>query len=645
MVEFSKKKEVKTSFSFFSLHTNIDGDNINDCFATGPRAQFYTISGKTGRVIWRLNADERGEPFQQNAAFHTPLLLTRDVDNDGLNDLLVMHGGDYQRKTKSASARLVCLSSRQGDISTWSHVPDGQDSYIPPVLFYKSNQKQNLDTVEIIYGTGSYNQPGSLWSINLDEFLQKNTLKNSIKIYKDCCKGIMTPPILIDLNKDHVQDIVIALFNSTVVAFNGRTFVELWHTKFGLNSEFYVQPSVGYFDDDDTPDFLVQYETGDGFPSSYYSQVQVLNGKNGKLMLADSFKMLTGSRSSPITISVDSKSNKNKLQSNNSSDQVATIDSFDLFLFWQITCDNQEQELKRLTKSDQLDQFRYKLKFNSINELRKTDFCKLRFNKNSLSRLNSISYGNIMTTIYDSSERAGKELEQNNRFNYTKIGADFLSKNPELFLNYMNNIDVGDNFMDEESNDDNDRMPFDLSQPNGKRNNNYRDTSFNLNPNGFYLPGSQGLNNDKNDYAFKNGRPNDYSFNQFQQQQQRDKTGNSFSLPTNFDTQSNAQFLENPFNQNNLANLLSQFQQQQQQQKSKLLPPPPPYQNFDLNNFNNLNKNRFVEKKSSSPYDDVPILEELFERRSRTKRNANDETKLIHKIFSTGKCVCYLYLK
>lgn len=73
-----------------------------------------------------------------------------------------MHGGDYNHKTKSGRARLICLSSREGSILTWTYVPDGADSYIPPVLFYRSQNKMP-DTAEILFGTGSPNEAGSLW--------------------------------------------------------------------------------------------------------------------------------------------------------------------------------------------------------------------------------------------------------------------------------------------------------------------------------------------------------------------------------------------------------------------------------------------------------------------------------------------------
>lgn len=453
----------------------------------------------------------------------------------------------------------------------------------------------------------------------MEEFLAKNSLKTSIKIYGDCCKGILSPPILIDLNKDHIKDIVVSLFNSTVVAFHGRTFVELWHTKFGQDTEFYVPPAVGFYDDDDIPDFLVQYELGDGFPNTYFSEVQILNGKNGKPMLSDSIKMLIGSKAAPITISIDTN-DKTKLP-NSTHDQ--TVDSFDLFLFWSISCDNQDQTLKKL-KGNQKDDLKFRLQISSVNELRKTDLCKLRFDKSSLNRLNSISYGKVITTIYDSKEQASKELEHNNRFNYSQIGADNLAKNPELFVKYMNNFD-------QENDDDSNDNQYDLFS---KRN---RDSNFN-NQNGFFLPGLAGLNDESNkqDYSSFKTRQNDYPFNIRQDlpNQQAFNMPSLSNLPNipGLPNLANPSNQLNDYNQNNLANLLNQFQQQQQQPKI-----PPPYnQGFDLNSMNILNRkrNRFVKKKY--PFD-MPDLDEqddqVFRRDKRSVKN--NEGEFTHVLYST----------
>ena len=48
-------------------------------------------------------------------------------------------------------------------------------------------------------------------------------------IYRSAHKGIMTPPVLVDLTGDDVVDVVFATYNSTVIALDGQTFDLLWN--------------------------------------------------------------------------------------------------------------------------------------------------------------------------------------------------------------------------------------------------------------------------------------------------------------------------------------------------------------------------------------------------------------------------------
>lgn len=45
-------------------------------------------------------------------------------------------------------------------------------------------------------------------------------------------RGVMSPPALVDINKDGTEDVVVTLFNSTVVAVDGKTFNTLWNYTF-----------------------------------------------------------------------------------------------------------------------------------------------------------------------------------------------------------------------------------------------------------------------------------------------------------------------------------------------------------------------------------------------------------------------------
>ena len=39
----------------------------------------------------------------------------------------------------------------------------------------------------------------------------------------------MVPPVLADLNKDGTVDIIMAMFNTTIMAFDGVTYKQLWN--------------------------------------------------------------------------------------------------------------------------------------------------------------------------------------------------------------------------------------------------------------------------------------------------------------------------------------------------------------------------------------------------------------------------------
>ena len=56
----------------------------------------------------------------------------------------------------------------------------------------------------------------------------------------------MTPPVLIDVNNDEIEDIIIPLYNSTLFVFDGSTFQQLWHRTFP-NSETYRFNSISFF--------------------------------------------------------------------------------------------------------------------------------------------------------------------------------------------------------------------------------------------------------------------------------------------------------------------------------------------------------------------------------------------------------------
>lgn len=92
-------------------------------------------------------------------------------------------------------------------------------------------------------------------------------------MYQDPFKGIVSPVVFADITGDQIDDLISAMFNSTIVAIDGKTLKQIWNFTLN-NSETLSTPTPGYFNSDNVTDFLVKYETGPGFPVYYYSQVR-----------------------------------------------------------------------------------------------------------------------------------------------------------------------------------------------------------------------------------------------------------------------------------------------------------------------------------------------------------------------------------
>lgn len=71
------------------------------------------------------------------------------------------------------------------------------------------------------------------------------------------------------------------MFNTTIVAIDGKSMEQLWNFTIN-NSETVGPPIPGYFNNDNITDFFVKYQTGLDFPTYFYSQSYVLDGKTGK---------------------------------------------------------------------------------------------------------------------------------------------------------------------------------------------------------------------------------------------------------------------------------------------------------------------------------------------------------------------------
>ena len=96
------------------------------------------VDGSSGKILWSISSSassssqedqaDSSPTIVQRSNFYTPLLIPIDVDSDGVEDVIVMHGGDPFRapgQKSTITAKLLVLSARTGqsvrDLFTHSH--------------------------------------------------------------------------------------------------------------------------------------------------------------------------------------------------------------------------------------------------------------------------------------------------------------------------------------------------------------------------------------------------------------------------------------------------------------------------------------------------------------------------------------------
>eukprot|EP00795_Rhopilema_esculentum_P015250 gene15250-6458_t len=356
---------------------DINEDGVPDCLIGGRGGMFDAVSGKDGKLLWAF--------WDQHVRSDVMNLYTaqfiKDLNNDGVADVLQIHGGDPLADAYSETrliGRILIFSGRSGRILRWVETPDKKESYFSPLIYTLKN-----GTDIVIFGTGGETHGGSLYVIKLTD-LYYGKIHNALAIYTDKQKGVMNPPMLIDLTKDGTVDIVSAFFNSTVAAFDGETFKSIWSYSVE-NSESYSIPAAGFFNEDNTIDFLARFNVGKGFPVYYHSLLMVLDGKSGKPKLKKPYKTSAAANSSPLTISMEGIGN-------------------DLFLYWSVDCMGHEGEGG---------EFDF-VKGTNVHEQSRADTCMLRFNKKGFSRLHVMNKKTQFpgTTIYDSTKYHDLEMSQ-----------------------------------------------------------------------------------------------------------------------------------------------------------------------------------------------------------------------------------------
>lgn len=266
---------------------DVNGDHVKDIFIGGRSPQLKALDGKTGTLIWEYKAEKyKDHPILQYARFNfNNSVIVPDQNNDGIDDLLTINGGNaladpYQTKNRYPGV-LMLLDSKTGNVIAADTMPDGKESYLTPLCFLQpgSNAKH------ILFGTGGETLDGNLYVSTLDD-LKAGKLSSAKVIATEKGHGFIAPATLADINKDGMLDIMSISHGSKAVAIDGKDYHTIWTRSFP-GTECSNSFAVGYFTDDDVPDFFTFTSKGQ-WPNSTGSVQVMLNGVNGNVEYTDS---------------------------------------------------------------------------------------------------------------------------------------------------------------------------------------------------------------------------------------------------------------------------------------------------------------------------------------------------------------------
>ena len=265
---------------------DVTGDGVQDVFIGGRSPHLRALDGKTGEVLWAYQYQYEDDSILQYARFNFQnSVLVPDQNNDGLQDLLTINGGNSKAAPHTEENRfpgvLMLFDTKTGHILAADTMPDGKESYMPPVCVMQPGSQEPT----LIFGTGGETLDGHLYVATLADLLEEQ-LSNARVIASEQGHGFIAPPSLADISQDGYLDIVAISHGSTVFAIDGKSYKPLWQQRIPT-TESSNSFAVGYFTDDDIPDFFTFVSQGQ-WPHSTGSLQILLNGKDGSIVYQDS---------------------------------------------------------------------------------------------------------------------------------------------------------------------------------------------------------------------------------------------------------------------------------------------------------------------------------------------------------------------
>jgi outer membrane protein assembly factor BamB len=311
------KQEAADQVYGSATFSDITGDKVKDVFIGGRSPQFKAIDGSSGRLLWEYKYEQyKNHPIMRYARFNfNNSVLVPDQNNDGIEDLLTINGGNAYAQPYSTKDRfpgvLMLLDSKTGNLIAADTMPDGKESYITPLCFTKPGS----EGLFIVFGTGGETIDGNLYIATITQLLAKQ-LSGSKVVASEKGHGFIAPPTLADITGDGYLDIIAISHGSKAIAIDGKDDQVLW-TKSFPGTECSNSFAVGKFTDDNIPDFFTFISKGQ-WPNSTGTRQIMLNGMNGNIEYSDSIGC-TGF-SSPVIYDLDGDGRDEAIMSVNNFD-------------------------------------------------------------------------------------------------------------------------------------------------------------------------------------------------------------------------------------------------------------------------------------------------------------------------------------
>ena len=261
---------------------DVTGDGVDDVFIGGRSCILKGLDGRTGDTLWTYHPDRyANHPLFKMARFgFYNSVLVPDQNNDGYQDLLIQNGGNPKIGPGIREGRLpgvlLIIDSKTGSIIAGDTMPDGMESYMSPLAFRQKGEEE----YSIIFGSGGETFGGNLYLASLSE-LRRQDLSAAKILASEDGHGFVAPPVLADINRDGYLDIIAISHASTIFAIDGKSLKPIWQNKIP-DAECSNSFAVGYFTDDDVPDFFTFVSLGE-WPNNTGSLQILIDGLTGEI--------------------------------------------------------------------------------------------------------------------------------------------------------------------------------------------------------------------------------------------------------------------------------------------------------------------------------------------------------------------------